>query len=383
MTVKTADSEKVLKVEKDFQPLSFSENTSVEGPVAFVGYGLKTPGTGADAYDSYGDFDVKDKIVFVLAYVPESVSVDRRMHLNMYSGLRYKSMIARERGAKALIVVTGPTSPNPGKLIPAGLRPVAGGLGHSGRVRQWRRRRHAVQIVWKNSQRGAGTARRRESARRRAFDLTGVTASITTRIERQQGQGRNVLAYLPAANDTPETPVIVVGAHYDHSPRSNQLPRAQGRGEGHPQRRRRQRVGHLRDAGDRAVHGERTPHSSGAGHVRHRVPPRGPARSSASSVRAISSSNPTVPKERIAAYINFDMVGRLKNNELMVQGAGSSDAWKPLVEKATSPPVQHQAGRRPVSSHDVTAFYPKGVPVLALFTGSHEDYHRPRTTPGR
>ena len=26
---------------------------------------------------------------------------------------------------------------------------------------------------------------------------------------------------------------------------------------------------------------------------------------------------------------------------------------------------------------DVTSFYPKGIPVLHLFTGSHEDYHRP------
>jgi S1-C subfamily serine protease len=26
---------------------------------------------------------------------------------------------------------------------------------------------------------------------------------------------------------------------------------------------------------------------------------------------------------------------------------------------------------------DVTAFYPKGIPVIHFFTGSHEDYHRP------
>ena len=29
---------------------------------------------------------------------------------------------------------------------------------------------------------------------------------------------------------------------------------------------------------------------------------------------------------------------------------------------------------------DVTAFYPKQVPVLHFFTGSHEDYHRPTDT---
>src|SRR5262249_11933366 len=29
---------------------------------------------------------------------------------------------------------------------------------------------------------------------------------------------------------------------------------------------------------------------------------------------------------------------------------------------------------------DVTAFYPKGVPVIHFFTGSHEDFHRPSDT---
>jgi len=32
-----------------------------------------------------------------------------------------------------------------------------------------------------------------------------------------------------------------------------------------------------------------------------------------------------------------------------------------------------QTARRSLSPTDVTAFYPKGVPVLAFFTGSHED----------
>ncbi|HET6462696.1 MAG TPA: peptidase M28, partial [Candidatus Krumholzibacteria bacterium] len=118
MTIAASDGGHILNVDKDFRPLSFSENTRVEGPVAFAGYGLKTPDAGEGAYDSYGSFDVKGKIVLVLAYVPEGAAMDRRMHLNMYSGIRYKATIAREHGAKALMVVTGPTSPNAGKLMP-------------------------------------------------------------------------------------------------------------------------------------------------------------------------------------------------------------------------------------------------------------------------
>jgi Tol biopolymer transport system component len=136
MTIAASDGGHILTVEKEFRPLSFSENTRVEGPVAFVGYGLKTPDSGENAYDSYGSFDVKDKIVLVLAYVPEGATMERRMHLNMYSGIRYKATIARERGAKALMVVTGPTSPNAGQAHAARFRPVALRLGNSGGVDQ-------------------------------------------------------------------------------------------------------------------------------------------------------------------------------------------------------------------------------------------------------
>ena len=52
----------------------------------------------------------KDKIVLVLNYLPEEVDMKRRQELNLYAGLRYKALLARERGAKALLVVTGPKS---------------------------------------------------------------------------------------------------------------------------------------------------------------------------------------------------------------------------------------------------------------------------------
>jgi hypothetical protein len=88
--------------------------------------------------------------------------------------------------------------------------------------------------------------------------------------------------------------------------------------------------------------------------------------------------HPTVAKDRIAAYLNFDMVGRLKDNTLVMQGTGSSDVWKQLIEKGNvAAGFNIKTDDDPYLPTDVTAFYPKGVPVLAFFTGSHEDYHRP------
>ena len=104
-------------LEKDFLPLAFSGNGSVSGEVVFAGYGLRVPGKEGKAYDSYAGLDVKDKIVLAFRYVPEDVSPERRADLNRYAGLRYKALIAREHGAKALLVVTGPNSPGAGELI--------------------------------------------------------------------------------------------------------------------------------------------------------------------------------------------------------------------------------------------------------------------------
>ena len=61
---------------------------------------------------------MKDKIVLILRYVPENVEPARRAQLNRYAGLRYKAMLARERGAKAVLVATGPNSPHAGELVP-------------------------------------------------------------------------------------------------------------------------------------------------------------------------------------------------------------------------------------------------------------------------
>src|SRR5205814_10608488 len=105
------------KLDLDFRPLGFTENGESRGDVVFAGYGLVVPGEGALRYDSYAGLDVKDKIVLIFRYVPEGVDAARRAQLNRYSGLRYKAMLARERGAKGVLVITGPNSPNAGQLL--------------------------------------------------------------------------------------------------------------------------------------------------------------------------------------------------------------------------------------------------------------------------
>ena len=98
--------------------LSFSDDAEVTGPAVFAGYGIVVPEAQNFGYDSYATLDVKDKIVVVLRYFPEDADQKTRAILARYSDLRYKAMAARQRGARAMLVVTGPRSPNPGELVP-------------------------------------------------------------------------------------------------------------------------------------------------------------------------------------------------------------------------------------------------------------------------
>jgi hypothetical protein len=86
----------------------------------------------------------------------------------------------------------------------------------------------------------------------------------------------------------------------------------------------------------------------------------------------------------VTAYLNLDMVGRL-TDKLIIQGIGSSPAWEDEVQRRNVPvglPLQldKTATRLPT---DAASFVPREVPILAAFTGAHEDYHTPRDTPDK
>src|SRR5688500_6006785 len=109
--------------------LSFSDSGEVSGNVVFAGYGLVVPDSQNFGYDSYAGLDVKDKVVVVLRYFPEDADQKPRGILARYADLRYKAQAARQRGAKGMIVVTGPRSPNAGNVVPMSFDTAIAGSG--------------------------------------------------------------------------------------------------------------------------------------------------------------------------------------------------------------------------------------------------------------
>ena len=84
-----------------------------------------------------------------------------------------------------------------------------------------------------------------------------------------------------------------------------------------------------------------------------------------------------VPIDRVVAMLNFDMVGRLRNDRLIVYGVETATEMRALVDSAAAGTGLEVRGVGDgFGPSDHSSFYARGIPVLHFFTDLHEDYHR-------
>jgi hypothetical protein len=87
--------------------------------------------------------------------------------------------------------------------------------------------------------------------------------------------------------------------------------------------------------------------------------------------------NPVVPNDSIVAMLNFDMVGRLRDDKLVIYGVATATEWMGMIDSlnATAGFTLTAQGDG-YGPSDQTSFATAKRPVLHFFTGTHEDYHR-------
>lgn len=372
------------KVDEDFRPLSYSENGKVDGEVVFAGYGLNVPeAPGQPRYSSYEGLDVKDKVVLLLRYVPEQVESARRAHLNRYAGLRYKVMMARERGAKAVLVVTGPNSPGAGELIPLNGDGSNSGSGipATGITLEVAERILAPGgKALKELQSGLDNENPHAPG---GFLIPKTRVSLETGVEHIKKNDRNVVGYIPAGTTPADAEWVVLGAHYDHLGRGKSGANSLARSGEEDQ---------IHYGADDNASGTALVIEIAAALAKERAEHPGKFRRNVAiclwsgEEMGLLGSNafcdkPPFELSKTVAYVNADMVGRLRENKLLVQAVGSSKSWPKIIEKRNvAAGFALTLQEDPYLPTDVTSFYPKRVPVLNFFTGSHEDYHRPTDT---
>ncbi|HEY0778598.1 MAG TPA: M20/M25/M40 family metallo-hydrolase [Gemmatirosa sp.] len=84
-----------------------------------------------------------------------------------------------------------------------------------------------------------------------------------------------------------------------------------------------------------------------------------------------------LPLDSASAMLNFDMVGRLTNDKLLVYGVATADELPALLDSANAagPRLQVKTLGDGEGPSDHASFYEAGVPVLHFFTDQHADYH--------
>jgi hypothetical protein len=90
------------------------------------------------------------------------------------------------------------------------------------------------------------------------------------------------------------------------------------------------------------------------------------------------ANNMPVPAESVMAYLNFDMIGRLRNGRLIALGVRTAQEWQGLLDSVNATAhLDLRASGDGWGPSDHAAFTPKHIPVMHFFTDLHEDYHRP------
>jgi Zn-dependent M28 family amino/carboxypeptidase len=91
---------------------------------------------------------------------------------------------------------------------------------------------------------------------------------------------------------------------------------------------------------------------------------------------------PTVPGDSLYAMLNFDMVGRLRDQTLIIAGATTSAAWTGLLEAWRPDGVVLFYSDEGIDRSDHWSFISTwATPALHFFTGLHADYHTPADDP--
>ena len=433
--------EQAYELDKDWRPLSFSKSGKMEpASVVFAGYGLvapkgEEPDNPQDEYDSYVHLDVKDKWVLAFRFLPEDITPERRQHLNRFGSLRQKAMYARDRGAKGIIFVCGPSSPARKRLVPLArdsrLQGTSiGVLSVSDELAESWFKRSDKSLADHQKQLDSG-----EPAM--GFELADCQIKAEVDVKQMMNTGRNVVGRF-VVGDHPSPESIVVCAHIDHLgsgiggsslaredeqgkihfgaddnasgvaamleiaqymadlKRKGKLDGARRDivfaawsgeelglyGSAHFVAELKKEIAAIRNAshGDSKVGKAKDPNAADP-HAAdpHAADPHAADPHAADPHAAPPRKDSIYPF--VAACVNMDMVGRFEKR-LVLQGIGSSSLWSKEIEKRNVPiglPITLSADTDLPT--DATAFYLAGVPILSAFTGSHTDYHTPRDTP--
>lgn len=336
----------------------WSGDGRAEGAVVFGGHGLVSQDARWD--DLARGESVRDKVLVVLSGPPQPTDparVEALRRANVVGSDAGKIRAAHERGARAVVIVAADDDRHASGWLDA--------------------QQGALPVLRVSLSVGAallGVAREALAPRREPATVTsvpGVTATVRVATRARRVRTANVLGRVRGTGSLEGA--VLVGAHLDHI--------------GHGVRTSR--------TGSVAIHNGADDNASGSAAVlelARRFARRPGARDmvfawfGAEELGLVGSTHlathPVPATERLAAMANFDMVGRLRDCRVVVEGRETARSFGEIVRRANDPygfdarPWDPRRGSWGSSDHE--SFSSRGTPVIFFFTGLHDDYHTER-----
>ncbi len=356
--------------EEDFTPLSFSENGKLSAQVVFVGYGFEIDEDSLSWRD-YEGMEVTGKWVLVLRSDPEVDNSNSPFIL--YSSLRKKVLVAKDRGAAGVLFVSGEKLEKEDELINLGFDKNPSSAG----IPVIHIKRNVADLLLSESGQTVVELENKlnETRQPNSFEIDKIVTG-EAEIIKNRAKTQNIIAVIQGNDPVLKEEFIVIGAHYDHLGFG-------GPGSG------------SRRPDTSAVHNGADDNASGVAAILEISEKLAGNRNNlkrsiilvafgAEEMGILGSKyfadNPPVAIDQIKCMFNLDMIGRMDpvTNSLTISGTGTAIGLGETVEKyASKHGLDAKLSPEGYGPSDHASFYMKDIPVLFFFTNAHEDYHTP------
>jgi aminopeptidase YwaD len=335
----------------EYLPISFSSNGTVEGEMAFVGYGISAPEIG---YDDYEGIDVKDKIVIVLSDSADGRPL--REEFLPYGWLSYKAKNAKDHGAAAVIFIKT-LSDSANTFYPLDPESRTEDIGI---IVVQANRTELAKYFPRHANLYPIETELQKTQKPNSFDLNNSFVKITVDIGVEQKSVANIMGVVQGTDPSKNNEYIFVSSNFDN------------RG---PEARTEDYKRHF----PRILNDEKSTGFAGMIQVMKKIsesPLSRPVVFVGFNAKTFDFAgaeyfinNPTIPLSDIFCFINIDKIDKMKRNKVMMLGGTTSQQFPELLNKTATELELSVEEPGPKAKGDYTIFYYQGVPFLRVSSG--------------
>jgi len=323
-----------LKIDEDFYPIQLSSNGSFKGETEYVEFGIESKELDRDDID---DEDVKGAIAVMELSSPDGIHPHSKF--KDWHDLSKRIKLLKKKGAKAVVLIHTEGNANSPKSEFKTLDPLG------------------IPVVYVSNEEYAKKLRRSREV--------SLSVSLNA-IE-------DVTANIGGLLDNNKERTIIIGAHFDHIGMGGEASRYTGE--------------------EPMVHNGADDNASGTAGLLALA--RFLSTTDDSLMRRFNYLFLAFSAEEMGLLgskflvakasrtnedwhymLNMDMIGRMEDETLAINGIGTSPMWEQIVLPLECG-LRVETSQSGVGPSDHTSFYYADIPVLHFFTGTHPDYHKP------